>query len=300
MDESELHMLALAVIIEIQDTVSQDSDEELVEFDEICEFINTTDQTTLYRLLREDSSASDEAAAVLSPQSTVADDVFFTLRKLCGGVEMIGTDPEKQAEVEALSTILGDIAEGEPPPAIDDLTATEVAVDEAAVRVTSAEMQDWLAAVQPRRFYAAWGSVPSIYEDEIRTLVESSSESELLFGSRVMEAMTEELVNTHPAIPTSRTVRHWLNSIALHNPVAMYESAENVPFSICIFDDWVVVGYFAHEKYPEGAFLRTADSEFRKWAVELFEKWRASSQEIQPPMSFRGTNPYTDGQNDHN
>jgi hypothetical protein len=292
MDDSEVNMLAFAVMREIQDALTRDTDEDFVEFEDVCEVINTTDRNTLYQMLRDEASSSDEAAAVLGSQSDVAKDVFFTLREACGGVEMIGIDPEKQAEVEALSTILGDIAEGETPPPIDDVAATEVAVDEPKVRITAAEVQDWLTAVQPRRFYAAWGSVPRTYEDEIRELIECSTESELVFGSRVMELITEELVDTHPALVPSRTVRHWLNAIATSNSVAMYESVDEVPFCVFIFDDWVVVGYFAREESAEGAFLRTADAEFYTWAVRLFEKWRTCSQELQTPISFRGNNPY--------
>lgn len=296
MDDEEANVIALGVFLEIAEVFEQDVDNGFVEFEDLCEFINTTDRNALSRILREDASSSDEAAAVLGSQTDLARDVFFKLREACGGVEMIGIDPEKEAEIEALSTILGDMTSEELPP-IDDLTATEVTVDEPKLRITNAEVRDWLSDVQPQRFCSAWGSVPSIYEDEIRNLVEVSTESELIFGSSVMEIITEELVNTHPTSVPSPTVRHWLNSIAQTNSVGIHESVDDIPFSLIIFDDYVIAGYFAREGSAQGAFLRTADLEVYDWALRVFEKWQTRSRELDIPIRFRGENPYLEDRN---
>lgn len=292
MDEEKTRDIAVGVVLKIDEHLRRNADNGDVKFEEVCDFVNTTDRKTLARILRDDPNALDEVADLLGSESNVSQDVFFAMREMCGGIETIGTDPEKRAEVDALLTILGDITDIEEPPPISDLSGTEIVVDEVAARYTASSVSEWLSDTDSQCFYSAWGSVPSLYEQDLRQLTAITEPSELVFGASVMEIISERLVNTHSASVPSPTVRHWLNSIAQTNSVSIYEAKQDVPGTLLIFDNYVVAGYFAREESPTGAFLATDDSAFREWALEVYRDWRKRSRELDIPIRFRGENPY--------
>jgi hypothetical protein len=288
MDEDEVETLAFGLILELAKIFNRQS-EQFSEYEHVQEFINTTERDILAQILREEST--DEIASVLNSRSNVAQDVFWKMRELCGGIKMIGTDPEKEAQVRALATILED-ATGEATPTIDDLTTTQVVVDEPSVRVATAEMKQWLNEIQPDRFYSIWGSVPTMYEDEIQKLTKHSTDTQLIFGRTVFSLITEELVETDSVVPLFRTVRQWLNAIVMDYPADIYKSTHDVSFSLFVLDEVVIAGYFAREDSPMSAFVRTTDPSVHEWALRVFEASRARSQELKTPILFDGDNPY--------
>lgn len=294
MDDDAVNEIMFGVLLEIDEHLCRKSDATMVESEDLFEFVNTTDRMSLYRKLRDDPETPEEVAAVLGPQSKISKDLFHKLREACGGIEIIGTDPEKRAEVDELLATLEEITTREGPPSINDLSTTETAVNEPRHRIVSLRIREGLNSVEPQRFYSAWGSVPDLYEAELRDLIAVSSRSEVLFGKGVIELMTEELVNTHSATRPYRTVRHWVNSIAQSqtNSVTFYEADEAVPGSLFIFDEYVIAGYFARKDSPLGAFLVTDNPAFREWAVKVYQDWRGRSQNMPTPLLFRGENPY--------
>jgi hypothetical protein len=288
MDEEEAEDVAFGLLLAVSEHLDRNADRDRVDSEEVRDFVNTTDRMALSRRLRNDPETPDEFAAVLGSRSDSSHDVFYKLREMCGGIEMIGTDPEKRAEVDELLAKLREITERDGPPAIDDLSTTEIAVNEPSYRIALSKTKEWLNSVEPQRFYSAWGSVPQFFEAELRNLIAMSDRSEVMFGSTIMKVITEKLTNTHSTAASSPTVGQWLNSISQTSAATFYESDGELPGSLFILDDYVIAGYFAREEWPMGAFLVTGDAAFHEWALNVYQDWREESRVIEMPIRFQG------------